>query len=432
MKSLALYTVGFLAVAAPLSMRSCITTIRVADGLITPVFATANPLSDDGLYVVELLGRIKHLDLTTGKTTVFLDVRNRIALGGERGLLGLAFHPDFEQNGLFYVSLTAKPDGASQVLEFQAVGNDARTGDPNSARLLIEIPQPQSNHNGGWIGFGPDNLLYVAIGDGGGANDEGEGHTAETGNSQDIEDNLLGKMLRIDPTTDDFPADEMRNYGIPADNPFVGITGDDEIWSYGLRNPWRCGFDRETGDLWIGDVGQDDREEIDFEPVGSMGGANYGWRLREGTIQTPAQGIGGPPPADNVEPIYDYEHGNGQFEGNAVTGGYVYRGPIAELQGQYFFADFTNDKVWSFTRSNGSFENLTDWTRQFQPDAGTLDSITSFGEDRVGNLFIVGIDGEIFQVVEMSVGTAAALQTANVLHTLLGDFLPFRGESSSF
>ena len=431
MKSLALYTVGFLAVSVPLSMRSCITTIRVADGLTTPVFATADPLTDDGLYVVELLGRIKHLDLTTGNTTVFLDVRDLIALGGERGLLGLAFHPDFEENGLFYICLSAKPDGASQVLEFQAVGNGARTGDPDSARLIIEVAQPQSNHNGGWIGFGPDNLLYVAIGDGGGANDEGEGHTEGVGNSQDIEDNLLGKMLRIDPTIDDFPADEMRNYGIPADNPFVGITGDDEIWSYGLRNPWRCGFDRETGDLWIGDVGQDAREEIDFQPAESSGGANYGWRLREGTIQTPAQGIGGPPPADNVEPIYDYEHGNGQFEGNAVTGGYVYRGPIAELQGQYFFGDFTNNKVWSFTRSNGTFENLTDWTRQFQPNDATLDSIVSFGEDRNGNLFIVGIDGEIFQVVEMSVGTAAALQTANVLHSLLSDFLPFESESSS-
>src|SRR5690606_38231904 len=170
---------------------------------------------------------------------------------------------------------------------------------------ILSFNQPQPNHNGGWIDFGPnDGYLYIATGDGGGGNDNGTGHTAGTGNAQDTTDNLLGKMLRIDGHGDDFPPDNPRNYAIPEDNPFVGVNGDDEIWSYGLRNPFRSSFDRANGDLWIGDVGQTRREEINYQPADSSGGENYGWRLREGIIPTPG-GVGGSRPEGNVEPIYD-------------------------------------------------------------------------------------------------------------------------------
>ena len=201
--------------------------------------------------------------------------------------------------------------------------------------------------------------------------------------------------------------DSTRNYGIPSDNPFVDETGDDEIWAYGLRNPWRNSFDRETGDLYIGDVGQGSREEIDYQPASSSGGENYGWRLREGTIATPATGIGGAKPADAVDPIYEYPRGTGDLEGRSVTGGYVYRGPIQSLQGTYFFADFINNRIWSL-RHDGSnpsnfdgtnYVDFTDWTEMLEPDVGTINSIASFGEDALGNLYIVDLGGEIFMVI---------------------------------
>ena len=285
------------------------------------------------------------------------------------------------------------------------IANADLTGaDPTPPRTILRIADPQDNHNGGWIDFGPDGFLYVAIGDGGNANDDGSGHTEGTGNAQDITDNLLGKILRInpDPAIDAFPADANKNYGIPADNPFVGETGDDEIWCFGLRNPWRCSFDRDTDDLWIGDVGQNRREEIDFLPAGNAGGQNFGWRLREGTIQTPT--VGGAPPAGNVEPVYDYAHGAGAFQGNSVTGGYVYRGPIAELQGKYFFADYVSRQIWSFERNGSGITNLTDWTSRLRPRTGSIGGVSSFGEDAAGNLYIVDLDGEIYRITSLSFG----------------------------
>jgi len=280
---------------------------------------------------------------------------------------------------------------------------------------LVEINQPQGNHNAGWIGFGPDGFLYIATGDGGGANDTGGGHTAGIGNSQDITNNLLGKMLRLDVDSDDFPGDANRNYGIPADNPFVGVNGDDEIFLYGLRNPFRCSFDRMTGDLWIGDVGQNAREEIDVYLFGSNADKNYGWRLREGTIQTPAGGIGGGRPADNVEPVYDYLHNGGSFGGFSTTGGYVYRGPIADLQGLYFFGDFVSQRFWSF-RYDGSttfdgtnFTGLRDWTNIVNTDVGAINGISSFGEDLAGNLYIVDLAGEVFMITDANLSTDLAV-----------------------
>lgn len=398
-------TCGLMLALVPAALPSCITTERVTSGLSRPVFVTSAPGDNTHLFIVEQPGRIKALNLTNGQISLFLDLTSVVqSTGNEQGLLGLVFHNDYArvENGYFYVNYTARPDGATHVVEYRRLSSNPPQGDPNSARLLLRVPQPQTNHNGGWLGMRADDLLYIALGDGGGSNDDGTGHTLAVGNAQDIDQNLLGKILRINPNpaVDDFPGDPNRNYTIPPNNPFVGIPGDDEIWSYGLRNPWRCSFDRLTGDFWIADVGQDTREEINFQPFNSTGGENYGWRLREGSIQTPTPGIGGPPPPGNVNPLYDYAHGPGQFEGFSVTGGYVYRGPIPELQGKYFFGDFVSQKIWSLTRSGNTYTELTDWTAKFAPDVGAINGIASFGEDHAGNLYIVDLDGEIFRVVK--------------------------------
>jgi hypothetical protein len=269
--------------------------------------------------------------------------------------------------------------------------------DPLSVRRILGFAQPFTNHNGGWMAFGPDGFLYIASGDGGSGNDP-------QNNAQDVTNNFLGKMLRIDVGGDDFPTDSTRNYAIPASNPFVGQTGDDEIWAYGLRNPWRSSFDRATGDLYIADVGQNVWEEINVQPSSSLGGENYGWRLREGLVPTPT--VGGDKPLGAIDPIYVYRHGTGLDQGYSVTGGYVYRGPIQELNGNYFFADFSRSRVWSL-RFNGdapaefngtNYRDYTPWTSLLRPDVGTIRDIASFGEDAQGNLYIVDYGGEIYRL----------------------------------
>ena len=378
-----------------------VTVERVASGLDQPLYVTAPPGDLDRLFIVEKQsGRIKILELAseTLKATPFLTVTG-LSTVGEQGLLGLAFHPDYESNGYFYVNFT-DTGGDTKVVRYQVSGADRDVADPNSSLVILTIDQPQGNHNGGWLGFGPDGYLYVNSGDGGGSNDTGPGHVSG-GNAQDVTDNLLGKILRIDVDGDDFPLDDDRNYAIPPTNPFVGSAGDDEIWAYGLRNPWRSSFDRLTGDLYIGDVGQKAREEIDFQPAGSAGGENYGWRLREGTIATPTGGVGGPAPPGAIDPVYDYEHLDGPFdpfEGNSVTGGYVYRGPNLALRGKYFFGDFVSERIWSIEHDGSAATELIDWTDAFTPDIGSIDQISSFGEDASGNLYVVDLGGQVFRV----------------------------------
>jgi glucose/arabinose dehydrogenase len=391
-----------------------VTLVRVASDLSRPLYVTAPPADAMRLFIVEQFagtsGRVRILDLATGSllATPFLSVPD-VSTGGEQGLLGLAFHPDYASNGYFYVDLTNSA-GDTEIRRY-SVSGDPDVADAGSATLVLGIDQPDANHNGGWLGFGPDGYLYIATGDGGGADDSGAGHTAGTGNAQDITDNLLGKLLRIDVDGDDFPSDATRNYAIPPDNPFVGGGGDDEIWAYGLRNPFRASFDRATGDLYIGDVGQGSREEIDVQPAASAGGENYGWRLREGTIATPTGGVGGDKPAGAIDPIYDYPHGGGDTEGFVVTGGYVYRGPIVAFRGRYVFADFANARIWTL-RWDGSdpagfdgtnFTEFIDWgdSAQFVPDAGTLSQISSFGEDDAGNLYIVSLGGDVFRMTPL-------------------------------
>jgi len=339
-----------------------------------------------------------------------------ISTGNEQGLLGLAFHFEYQSNGYFYVNYTAGATGGGEtiVARYQ-VSIDPDVADASSAMTVLRFDQPASNHNGGWIGFAGDEYLYVSTGDGGDRNDSGTGHSSG-GNAQDITDNLLGKILRIDVDGDDFPADAERNYAIPADNPFVGVTGDDEIWVYGLRNPWRISFDRTTGDMWIGDVGQDTCEEIDVQPADSPGGENYGWRPREGMIATPTGGVGGSRPTGAIDPVFDYPHGaslcgdpSPSISGCSITGGQVYRGPVASLQGLYFFADYCTADLWSL-RFDGSDPGDFDGTNftEFKvwnddpdfvlPEGTSLDSISGFGEDDDGDLYIMDLGGEIFRI----------------------------------
>jgi glucose/arabinose dehydrogenase len=394
-----------LAFAAQVAGAAGFETVRIAAGLDRPVYLTAPPDDRRRLFIVEQhTGDILILDRATLTIhdTPFLNVPG-LATGNEQGLLGLAFHPQYADNGYLYVNFTA--GGFTHVRRYR-VSSDPDRADPDSGAPVLGFVQPQNNHNGGWLGFGPDGFLYVATGDGGFSNDTGTGHTEGTGNSQDVSDNLLGKILRLDVDGDDLPEDPDRNYAIPPSNPFAGTAGDDEIWAYGLRNPWRASFDRLTGDLYIGDVGQGAREEIDVHPAASPAGSNYGWRLREGTIATPSGGVGGARPPGAIDPIYDYPHGSGPREGFSVTGGYVYRGPIEALRGLYFFGDYVSGRIWSL-RFDGSdpaafdganYSEFTDWSDLLVPDAGSIDQIASFGEDPEGNLYIVGHDGEIFML----------------------------------
>ncbi len=372
---------------------------RVAAGLSRPVFATSPPGDLNRMFIVEQRGAIKILDLNTGVVsgTLFLNVTG-LATGNEQGLLGMAFHPDYASNGLFYINVTVV-GGDTQIREYK-VSSDPAVADPGSARMILTFNQPFSNHNGGWIGFGPnDGYLYIATGDGGSGGDP-------QNNANDITGNLLGKLLRIDVDGDHFPADPLRNYAIPASNPFVGVTGDDEIWAYGLRNPWRCSFDRLTGDLYIGDVGQNQREEIDIQPAGSAGGENYGWRMMEGFNCFDNSQAGGNPPCFDpslTPPVYDYPHNSGNFGGFSVTGGYVYRGTALRscMQGTYFFADNVINNIWSIDTPDPNDAPATVVRRNgdLPPDIGQANSVSSFAEDEAGELYIISLNGRIYRIV---------------------------------
>lgn len=378
-----------------------ITTVRIGTGFSNPVYAGSPPGDAERLFVLEqYTGKIRILDLLTRQTnaTDFLELGG-LAGGFEQGLLGMAFDPDYAQNGYFYLNLTVSGTGTTQIRRY-TVSSDPDIADDASLLLLMTYSQPQSNHNGGWMAFGPDGYLYIASGDGGGSNDNNAGHTPGLGNGQDTSV-LLGKILRIDVHGDDFPGDADRNYRIPPDNPFVGVAGaDDEIWAYGLRNPWRCSFDRATGDLYIADVGQGVQEEINVQPAASSGGENYGWRVMEGELCNFASD---PLPCNDpsfTDPIHVYNHVGAPDGGNSVTGGYVYRGSRAALQGTYFFADYISNQIWTFEYDGNTKTNFTNRTLEMAPDAGILRTISSFGEDGLGKLYIVNrSDGAIFKIM---------------------------------
>jgi len=408
---------------------------RVASDLAAPMFAAFAPGDASRLFIAErgspsnssnATASIRILNLATGvlQSTPFLRITG-LNNNGEGGLLGLAFHPNYATNGKFYVYVTASGSGGSfnsHLRQYSRSTTDPNLADSVATPVLSWL-QPQTNHNGGWIGFSPlDGYLYVMSGDGGGGNDSGTGHTAGTGNAQDLTANLLGKVLRIDVEGDDFPAATASNYAIPRDqtvdgrfvpgNPFaadapggVDPAGDDEIWSYGLRNPFRAGFDRATGDLWIGDVGQSRREEINFQPGSSAGGENYGWRLREGFLQTPS--VGGAKPADNVDPIDDYKNvaspdvtaADADFVGRSVVGGVPYRGPDPTLQGVYFFADTSENRIWTLRRTPGGGLPLVEFVSPLlAPNVGFPSQPVAISEDAVGNLYVTYLSGSVYRI----------------------------------
>ncbi|GAA5482810.1 PQQ-dependent sugar dehydrogenase [Haloferula sargassicola] len=374
-----------LLLAAPLFAEP--TTVTFASGFDRPVWVGAPPQDREHLWVVEQAGKIWKLDAKTGKRAdePFLDIVSRVSrAGNEEGLLGLAFPPDFAESGRFYINYTNK-DHVSHIERGFAVGPDFEKADDSKAEKLFEYKQPWQNHNGGWLAFGPDGYLYVGTGDGGAGNDP-------HGNGQKL-DTLLGKLLRADVSPD-------HGIEIPDDNPFVGQEGAQElIWAYGLRNPWRCSFDRKTGDLWIGDVGQNKWEEIDFVPKGEGAGANFGWRLREGTHRTPDVG-GNKPKEHYIEPVYDYDHGSGPKDGLSVTGGYVYRGKIKGIQGRYIFADYQNRRLWSFVLKGGKVTDFQDHTDSWKPEGGQIGLVSSFGEDPDGELYLTCLEGTVLKVVD--------------------------------
>jgi glucose/arabinose dehydrogenase len=389
---------------------SSIQALRVAPGFDQPLFATAVPGDQNRLFVVEKTGHIDIVDLSAEdagvfsvKPTPFLNVSSQISTAGEGGLLGLAFDPDYAHNGFFYVNLI-NTAGDTEIRRYQ-VSSNPDVANAASASLVIRIDQPDgvTNHKAGWLGFGPDGYLYAALGDGGGGGDPF--HNGQNLNS------LLGKMLRLDIHGDSFPADPTRNYAIPTDNPFVGKPGADEIWGYGLRNPWRDTFDRATGQFIIADVGQGKWEEVDI----GQAGANYGWNLFEG----PEAFTSGASAAGLTPPIFSYDHS----VGISITGGYVYRGPSEQLQGQYFYSDFGSGLIATLQFVNGQWISTTR-TAQVVTNAGRIDNPSSFGEDARANLYIVDIaDGEVFRLTP----TGTSLDGADIIAAGAGDDMVFAG-----
>jgi glucose/arabinose dehydrogenase len=339
----------------------------VVSGLRNPVHLTA-PAGDARLFVVEQEGRIRIVQNGQLLSTPFLDIVSKVGSGGERGLLSMAFHPEYRSNGYFYVNYTDR-NGDTNV-ERYSVGSDSNRAEPASARRVLLVTQPYSNHNGGHILFGPDGMLYVAMGDGGSGGDP-QNHAQNRGD-------LLGDLLRIDVNADP--------YGIPADNPFRTVSGArGEIWAYGLRNPWRIAFDRVAGNLYVADVGQNQVEEINVVPA-STAGLNYGWRIMEGShCYNPSSNCSR---AGLTEPAAEYTHS----EGCSVTGGLVYRGSaMPDLRGHYFYADYCEGWIRSFLYTNGQVGNLRTWP------LGSIGSILSFGEDATGELYVLSATGTVYR-----------------------------------
>jgi len=333
----------------------------ILSGLYRPV--DIQPANDDSgrLFIIEKNGFIRVYENGQLLDAPLLDITDRVSEGGnEMGLLGLAFHPDYETNGFFYVNYTGA-DGHTRISRFQANGNSA---DKNSETVLLIIEQPYQNHNGGALAFGSDGHLYVALGDGGSAGDPHK-------NGQNT-NSLLGKILRLDVTNGD-------PYAIPVDNPFGS-----EVWAYGLRNPWRISFDKLTGDLWIGDVGQNQWEEVDYLPASWGAGANFGWSVMEGSHAYDSE-----PQSGMLLPAMEYSHAEG---GCSVTGGYVYRGAMPEWNGIYFYGDYCSGKIWGLILADGL------WQPQLLFETGT--TITTFGQDEAGEIYFASDNGGIFRLTK--------------------------------
>ena len=380
----------------------------VASGFASPVTVT-NAGDDSGrLFVVEQFGRIRILAGGVVLPTPFLDIHELVSCCNEQGLLGLAFHPDYSNNGFFYVYYTDVA-GTITIARYSVSAGDPNVADPDSHYLILsQLHQPYTNHNGGQIAFGPDGYLYAGLGDGGAGGDPQE-------NAQNLQI-WLGKILRVNINGDDFPGDPARNYAVPPDNPFVGNPNAlDEIWAYGVRNPWRFSFDRLTGDLLIGDVGQGAWEEIDFQPAGSAGGQNYGWDVLEAMHcyeddppGSCAQFLNG----GSTLPVLEYSHSLGC----SVTGGYRYRGQLyPQLNGIYFYGDYCSGRIWgAIQQENGIWLS--------QQLLQTSLSITTFGEGETGELYVADQPtGTIYRMIgdgPTPTPTATVVPTATATVTI--------------
>jgi len=351
----------------------------VAGGFERPVFV-ADPRDGSGrLFVVEQPGVIRIVRSGEVQPEPFLDIVDLVeSEGSEQGLLSLAFAPDYAESGEFYVGYTAREGegaGDNTIARYRVSADDPDRADPASGEILLAVPDPYSNHNGGLVMFGPDGYLYAGLGDGGAAGDpEGNGQNPGT---------LLGSILRLDVEN----AGDETPYAIPEDNPFAdGAEGRPEIWAYGLRNPWRFSFDRETGDLWIADVGQNRIEEVNFQPADSPGGENYGWAITEGTTcfrddECGTEGL--------TLPVAEYRHEEG---GCSVTGGYVYRGEaVPALRGVYLYADYCTGLLWGLGRDAAG-----EWVETEPIETGL--QISSFSEDASGELYLTAFDGTVYRI----------------------------------
>jgi hypothetical protein len=352
---------------------------EVASGLQTPVLLTA-PANDTRRFIVERPGRIRILasDGTLG-TTPFLDLTGLISTDGEGGLLSVAFHPSYAQNGKFYIYYTDK-FGNIAIDEAKVSTGNANLADANSLKRLITIPHPTyTNHYGGLLAFGPDGYLYAGTGDGGGSGDPG-------GNAQNL-DSLLGKLLRLNVDTPVAPL-----YLVPPDNPYAGQEGKrGEIWAYGLRNPWRFAFDAATGSLYIADVGQDMKEEVDVV-ASTLKPANYGWNIMEGTGCYNAASCS---QSGLTMPVFEYDHGSNNANGCAITGGFVYRGKaMPELAGRYLYSDYCKGFLRSFLYANGAVSEGKDWA------VGDIGHVPAFGQDSAGELYMLSEGGKVYQIVK--------------------------------
>lgn len=374
-------------------------TIRLQpflSGLSLPVHVVNAGDGTNRLFVVQQRGLIRVVQPGQTTTTDFLNLTGLVsASGNERGLLGLAFHPQYESNRRFFVYYTRNSDGAIEIAEYEASIGNPNVANPSAIRTIITIPHPISNHNGGTIAFGADGFLYAGTGDGGGGND-----TAN--NAQNI-NSLLGKIIRIDINT---PVGQVPAYNNPPTNPYVGVNGADEIYAIGMRNPYRFSFDRGgTNQLWVGDVGQDAMEEVD---IVSLGG-NYGWRVMEGSICTPSIDPNCTPPSGHIPPVTEYVNAGSRI---AVTGGYVYRGSQRTLPvGAYLFADYGTGEIFQW--HNGQQTVMLDTPR----------NISSFGEDEAGELYVVGLGGTVEKVVRAK----ASADFDGDLRTDLSVFRPSTG-----
>jgi glucose/arabinose dehydrogenase len=359
----------------PTPAQAALTLTPVITGLSSPVFITGAADGTNRLFVVEQGGRIKIFKNGSLLSTPFLNISTKISKGGERGLLGLAFHPSYETNRKFYVYFTRR-DGDIAINEYKASPTNPDVALLSTRRRIITINHPASNHNGGMLAFGKDGYLYIGTGDGGGSGD--------AANNAQNKDRLLGKILRINING----TKGARQYLNPGSNPFVGKPGRNEVWSYGLRNPWRFSFDRVLGDMWIGDVGQNRYEEINRKLSTSKAapngrGSNYGWRVLEGWhCYKPASGCS---KTGKVRPVVEYSHAGGNC---SVTGGYVYRGSSAPLVGKYIFADYCSGTIWSIPRGAKAPA-----TKTLLRDTSQL--ISSFGEGDDGELYVLSHDGGV-------------------------------------